>query len=163
MIIWTERRWCLTERSEARVAEPTFGETYARWLRQVLIAVFARSRLLGHMGSLRSQVRTFCPYRMATTPALCVSRERRPFGGSEFPRGGITKPRALFFGDGSQRGVTDENVRPFNGLLRLPNAPLASSKDGSLRCGSPRLSIRSPVGRSGSTDSTSPLNQGAVL
>ena len=66
MIIWTDRRWCLTERSEARVAEPTFGATYARWLRQALIALFAKSRLLGHMGSLRSQVRTFCPESFGT-------------------------------------------------------------------------------------------------
>ena len=35
-----------------------------------------------------------------------------------------------------------------NGLRRLPNAALASSKDGSLRCGSAGLSIRSPVRRS---------------
>src|SRR5262249_41465411 len=48
----------------------------------------------------------------------------------------------------SRRGVTDWRVPPPNGLLRLPNAPLASSQDGSLRCGSTKLSIRPPVGRS---------------
>ena len=32
-------------------------------------------------------------YSFYLTPALCVSRERRPFAGPEFRRGGITKPR----------------------------------------------------------------------
>jgi hypothetical protein len=46
-------------------------------------------------------------YSIRLCPALCVSQERWPFAGLEFLRCGITKPRAIFFGNGSQRGVTD--------------------------------------------------------
>ena len=46
-------------------------------------------------------------YSFYLTPALCVSQERWPLTGLEVLRSGITKPRAIRFGNGSQRGVTD--------------------------------------------------------
>ena len=46
-------------------------------------------------------------YSIPLPPALCVSQERWPFPSLEVLRCGITKPRAIFFGNGSQRGVTD--------------------------------------------------------
>ena len=41
------------------------------------------------------------------TPTLCVSQELWPLTGLEVLRSGITKPRAIRLGNGSQRGVTD--------------------------------------------------------
>jgi hypothetical protein len=49
----------------------------------------------------------YTAYSFYMTPALCVSQERWPFPSLEVLRCGITKPRAIFFGNGSQRGVTD--------------------------------------------------------
>ena len=44
----------------------------------------------------------------STLPRLCASRENGgPSSAWEFLRCGITKPRAILFGNGSQRGVTD--------------------------------------------------------
>ena len=50
-------------------------------------------------------------YSIPSPPALCVSQERWPFPGLEILRCGITKPRVIFFGNGSQRGVTDHTAR----------------------------------------------------
>ncbi|TWU20338.1 hypothetical protein Pla144_49850 [Bythopirellula polymerisocia] len=66
------------------------------------------------------------PYSIPLTPALCVSQERWPFTGLEFLRCGITKPRAVFFENGSQRGVTDITASRPTAYCRLPNATLAS-------------------------------------
>ena len=62
------------------------------------------------------------------------------------------KAAAIFFGNGSQRGVTDLTVQPLNGLLQTSERLARFAQNGSLRCGSAKLSIRSPPDEAWTTD-----------
>jgi len=89
--------------------------------------------------------RTHRPYSISLTPALCVSQERRRFYRTGVSARRQHKAAMINLWNGSQRCVTDYIVLPRNGFAQTAERPACFVPNGSLRCSSKKLTIRTPL------------------